>query len=100
MRGISREVLARDLAAQLRPARCHGRRDFWTEREQAWLAASKRREAEQAAAPALALCAECPVLEICEAWAAVDLYTGLAAGKMWRRGRSRALPRADLPLAS
>lgn len=100
MRGISREVLARDLAAQLGPARCRGHREFWTEHEQAWFAAPKRREAEQAAAPALALCAGCPVIETCEAWAAVDLYTGLAAGKMWRRGRSRLPSRTELPLAS
>lgn len=91
MRGISREVLARNLAAELGAARCRGRRDFWNEHEQAWAMVLKRRDAEEAAAPALALCEDCPVLELCAAWAAVDRYTGLAAGLMWRAGRPRSI---------
>lgn len=101
MKGISRTVLARDLAAQLHyAAQCAGRKEFWTEHEQAWFAAPTRREAEQAAEPALAICAGCPVIDLCEAWAATDKYTGLAAGKMWRNGASRSPAPKEFPLAS
>jgi hypothetical protein len=101
VRGISREVLARNLAAQLGAATCRGRRDFWNEHERAWSMQLKRRDAEEAAAPALALCDDCPVLEVCAAWAATDRYTGLAAGLMWRCGRPRSIRRqVELPAAS
>lgn len=102
MRGISREVLARDLAARLVRANCRGQGGLWTDTERQWLEASSRKVAARVAAPALELCSDCPVLEMCARWAATDRYTGLAAGTMWRHGRSREVQRTrtDLPLAS
>lgn len=87
MRGINRDVLARDAAARLRQASCREHRELWDRQEQMWDVSDTDDEAAAAAEPALALCDECPVLAHCAAWAEVDLYTGLAAGAGWRNGR-------------
>lgn len=60
----------------------------WNAAEQRHVEARSDAEAADAAAPAMALCAECPVVEACRLWAALDRYTGLAAGRSWIRGRA------------
>lgn len=101
MSGRDREVLARDAAARLGPAICRGQRDLWNACERAYLEAENPAAAGQVADGALLLCDECPVLDWCAAWAAVDRYTGLAAGAAWTNGRRRRVPRpVDVPLAS
>ena len=59
----------------------------WDVAEQGHVGARSDAEAAAAAAPAMALCGECAVLEVCRLWATLDRYTGLAAGRSWVRGR-------------
>jgi hypothetical protein len=97
----SREVLACDAAARLRAASCRGQRDLWNTHERAYLEAERGDAAAEAAEGALLLCDQCPVLDRCAAWAAVDRYTGLAGGAGWINGRRRDVPRpAQIALAS
>ena len=58
----------------------------WDTAEIGHATATSNRAAATAAAPALKLCAACPVIEECRQWATVDRYTGLAAGSSWVRG--------------
>ena len=60
----------------------------WNAAEQRHAGARSDAEAADAAAPAMALCAECPVAGECRLWAGLDRYTGLAAGRSWVRGRA------------
>ena len=46
-------------------------------------------EARAAAAPLLAICGTCPVLEACRDWASIDQYTGIAGGAAWVEGREK-----------
>ncbi len=90
MRGVSRRVLAQHLAMMIAAedrAECRGSGKWWSEREAAHAAASSRLEAAAAAAPAVALCARCPVIGRCGELAQVDSYTGLAAGAAYIDGR-------------
>lgn len=88
-RGISRRVLARHYAAERRiGARCKTEPRLWNSAEAGWAAAASNAEAALAAAPAFALCAECPRISACKEWAETDRYTGLAAGLAWIRGKS------------
>lgn len=91
----SREVLARDAAARLGSASCRGKRDLWNNHERAYLEAASRCAAADAAEAALLLCDECPVADLCSAWAAVDKYTGLAGGAAWVNGRRHVVPRTS-----
>jgi hypothetical protein len=103
VRRLSRNVLARDATARIRPAACKEQSRLWTAAEAAHEAASTAGEAELAAAPALQFCADCPVMGVCAQWAEVDEYTGLAAGQAWVNGKPRPAYRARnlrVPLAS
>jgi len=86
VRGISREVLARDAAARLDLAACKHHQDLWNERERDHANAGTQAVARQAALPLLAVCTGCPVITECRAWAKIDDYTGIAAGTAWVNG--------------
>lgn len=101
MRGISRQILARDAAAQLKQAACRGSAALWTRHERAHEQAQTRDEADQVALGALVLCDACPVVSLCQEWASIEAYTGLAAGAAWLNGRRREIPRpSEVQLAS
>jgi len=90
MRDVSRRVLAQHLATTIAAedrAECRSRGKWWSEREGAHAAAGSRLEAAAAAAPAVALCARCPVMGRCAELAQVDSYTGLAAGAAYIGGQ-------------
>jgi len=89
VRPISRRVLVRQLAMAIARdgrAQCSGRPRWWSEREAAHAAAVTRRQAELAAAPAMALCVRCPLVADCGLRAQLDEYTGLAASGAYANG--------------
>ena len=87
MRGISREVLARDAAWSLADGSCKDLTVEWA-RWEATYAASLTTAARQAAlvGPA-ALCGACPIAKECADLAELSGYTGIAAGQGYRNGR-------------
>jgi hypothetical protein len=85
-------ALARQLAYAITAgerAACRGRGRWWTEREEAHATARSQLAAEAAAAPAMALCVRCPVLDDCRSLAELDAYTGLSAGAAYVGGVAR-----------
>lgn len=82
-------MLARNAAASLVAAACKDRWRLWNAQEEEHSNASTQKEAQQAADPLLAVCAECPITAQCHAWAQVDQYTGIAAGTAWLNGKPR-----------
>ncbi len=89
-REMSRRVLATDLLDQMDgQGACKGQSVLWTDCEKRHLAAKTKKEAAAAAAPALELCQDCPVIALCNELATVDEYTGLAAGLAWTDGKPR-----------
>lgn len=83
MRPVSRQVLAQQRAtaiARSGTAACRGRGPWWSDRELEHAAATSPSAAVAAAAPAMELCGRCPMLAACAELAALDQYTGLAAG--------------------
>ena len=87
MRGICREVLARDAAWSLADGSCKDLTIQWT-RWEATYAASPTAAARRAALtePA-ALCAGCSIVTECADLAELSGYTGIAAGQGYRNGR-------------
>ncbi|MBK9474667.1 MAG: hypothetical protein IPL94_00095 [Tetrasphaera sp.] len=87
MRGISREVLARDAAWSLADGSCKDLTVEWA-RWEATYAASPTAAARQAALtrPA-AVCGACPIASECADLAELSGYTGIAAGQGYRNGR-------------
>jgi len=87
VRGVSREVLARDAAWSLADGSCKDLTVEWS-RWEATHAASLTAAARQAALvePA-ALCAACPIASACADLAELSGYTGIAAGRGYRNGR-------------
>ena len=59
----------------------------WSEAERLFTKADSAESAARASAPALLFCEGCPVVRECRRWAAVDRYTGRAAGSAWIRGQ-------------
>lgn len=86
MRSMSRTVLAIDAAWKLDAGACRGLGRFWSQHESRHGAAPNGQVAAEAAAPLLEVCATCPVLNLCEQWAQIDQYTGIAAGTAWVNG--------------
>lgn len=87
MRGVSREVLARDAAWSLVDGSCKDLTVEWA-RWEATYAASPSAAARQAAlAGPTALCAACPIASECADLAELCGYTGIAAGQGYRNGR-------------
>ena len=86
MRGISREVLARDAAWSLADGNCKDLTVEWA-RWEATYAASLTAVARLAALvePA-ALCAACPIATECADLAELSGYTGIASGQGYRNG--------------
>jgi hypothetical protein len=80
------QVLARAAAARLHAAACRGQLEPWNDGEYLHAMALTQGEARTAAAPLLAVCAQCPVQPECRDWAQVDKYTGIAAGSAWADG--------------
>jgi len=89
VRGISRTVLAQDLAATITDGNCKGHAGVWTTWETAHAAARTAEERVAAATPALAACDTCHVVEECAQLAELTAYTGLAAGTAYRNGHRR-----------
>ena len=89
MRG-DRQVLARAAASALLAAACEGMGTWWLGRENRFAAASTKAQAREASEPLLAVCADCPIVGDCETWAALDRYTGIAAGSAWADGLPRS----------
>ena len=89
MRGISRTVLAQDLAATITDGNCKGHGSDWTSWETAHAAAATAQQRTAAAAPALRFCATCQVVAKCAQLADLTTYTGLAAGTAYRNGDRR-----------
>ena len=87
MRGISREVLARDAAWSLADGSCKDLTVEWA-RWEATYAASLTDAARLAALtePA-AVCIACPIATECADLAELSGYTGIAAGEGYRNGR-------------
>ncbi len=87
MRGISREVLARDAAWSLADGSCKDLTVEWARWETAY-AASLTAAARQAALTEPAtVCAACPTVTECGDLAELSGYTGIAAGRGYRNGR-------------
>jgi len=89
VRGISRTVLAQDLAATITDGNCKGHGSDWTTWETAHAAAVTAGQRTAAAAPALRFCATCQVVDACAQLADLTAYTGLAAGTAYRNGDRR-----------
>lgn len=70
-------------------AACKAQSAWWVscERDLEW--AETVVEARAAAAPVVEMCRSCPVLDLCELWAVLERYSGLAAGHAWEKGRKR-----------
>lgn len=68
---------------------CKGQSAWWVSIEIDHELARTACAARAAATPALQMCAGCPVLELCDQWAEVEQYTGLAASYAWVNGRRR-----------
>ena len=75
MRGIDRQVLARDASAALVAAACKEHRDLWNRHEEEHAAATTKEQARKAAEPLLEVCASCPIIQACRRWAEVDQDT-------------------------
>mgnify|MGYP003440597907 FL=1 len=86
MRGISREVPARDAAWTLDDGTCKGLTQRWAAWENAYLAAQAIADrARQLIEPA-AVCAQCLITAECADLARLSGYTGIAAGIGYRNG--------------
>lgn len=95
MRGISRDVLARDAAWSLADGACKDLTTEWTGWEATYAAALSRAARLAALTEPAALCAGCPITVECADLAELSGYTGIAAGRGYRKGhpdlaRSRA----------
>lgn len=89
MRGMDREVVARDAAARLYAAACKESRAVWDKQERLHADARSQAVAAKAARPLLRICASCPIVAECRAWAEADRYTGIAAGSAWVNGAEK-----------
>lgn len=76
---------------------CGGKADFWAAAERAHMEATSAPAAMAAAAPAMALCAKCPLRTSgeCHAIAVDGDYTGLAAGAAYGNGVRRSPAEVD-----
>src|SRR5699024_9672708 len=74
--------LARQIAAEIE-GNCKHHSEWWTTHEAMLQAATTRPAAEAATRSPLSLCHTCPGYELCEQWAQIDDYTGIAAGAVY-----------------
>lgn len=87
MRGISRQVLARDAAWTLADGACKDLTSQWTAWENTYAAAPTTAARAAALTDAATLCDGCPVQAECADLADLSGYTGIAAGRGYRNGR-------------
>lgn len=87
MRGISREVLARDAAWTLADGTCKDLTAQWTAWEQAYATAPTVAARLAALTEPAAACAGCTISVECADLAELSGYTGIAAGRGYRNGR-------------
>ena len=87
MRGVSREVLARDAAWTLADGSCRDLTVHWAQWEATYAAAPTQTTRLAALVEPTSLCAGCPIPEECADLAELSGYTGIAAGRGYRNGR-------------
>ena len=87
VRGISREVLARDAAWSLADGACKDLTIEWSRWENTFAAALTQAGRLAALAAPAAVCAGCPITVECADLAELSGYTGIAAGQGYRNGR-------------
>lgn len=87
MRGISREVLARDAAWNLTDGNCKDLTARWAAWEKAYLAAEAIDERARALIAPAEVCAGCPIVPECGDLAELTVCTGIAGGRGYRNGR-------------
>ncbi len=87
MRGISREVLARDAAWSLADGACKTLTLEWAQWEATYAATLTRAARLAALTEPAAVCASCPIAVECADLAELSGYTGIAAGQGYRNGR-------------
>ena len=87
MRGISREVLARDTAWSLADGACRDLTIEWGRWENTYAAALTRAARLAALTEPAAVCSACPITAECADLAELSVYTGIAAGEGHRNGR-------------
>ena len=87
MRGISREVLARDAAWSLADGACKDLTIEWGQWENTYAAALTRAARLAALAESAAVCSACPIAAECADLAGLSGYTGIAGGEGYRNGR-------------
>ena len=87
MRGISREVLARDAAWCLADGACKDLTAQWARWEETYAAALTQAARLAALAEPAAVCSACPITAECADLAELSGYTGIAASEGYRNGR-------------
>lgn len=86
MRGISREVLARDAAWTLADGTCKDLTTAWSDWEARYAAAPTVAARRAALTEPAAVCDGCPIRAECGELAELSLYTGIADGRGYRNG--------------
>lgn len=81
------------LGDELRGARCKGTGRWWSRIEATSAAARSVEGRDEAAAPAMDMCARCPVREACATWARSAHYSGIAGGIVLHEGAPLTLAR-------
>ncbi len=87
MRGISREVLARDAAWSLADGACKDLTVQWARWEDTYAAALTQAARLAALAEPAAVCSACTVTAECADLAELSGYSGIAGGAGYRNGR-------------
>jgi len=87
VRGISREILARDAAWSLADGACKDLTREWAQWEATYAATLTRATRLAALTEPAAVCAGCPITAECADLAVLSGYTGIAAGQGYRDGR-------------
>lgn len=87
MRGISRDVLARDAAWNLADGNCKNLTERWAAWENAYLAAQSVADRARILIDPAAVCDDCPIAVECRDLAELSGYTGIAGGRGYRNGQ-------------
>ena len=87
MRGISRDVLARDAAWSLADGSCKDLTLEWARWEATYVASPTAAARQAALVEPSALCVACPIVTECADLAELSGYTGVAGGQGYRNGR-------------
>ncbi|WP_281965054.1 hypothetical protein [Serinicoccus marinus] len=87
MRGISREILARDAAWTLADGNCKDLTQKWGAWEATYLAAATVTDRARALIAPVEVCVGCPITAECADLAELSGYTGIAGGRAYRNGR-------------